>query len=89
MTAVALCAFELGPYTVQRIHESDLYRVFLHGVLIGKCYSRPSESDCAWLHHQMLHQTIYAYSSAPLPELTGRRRNGNYLSRKRSRPSNP
>lgn len=65
-----MTTFPLGPYTVSRRHEADLYRVFLSAVLIGKCYSRPCESDCRWLELQMREQTGYAYSSAPLPTLS-------------------
>lgn len=64
----------LGPYTVTQRFEADLYRVFLGAVLVGKCYSRPCESDCRWLELQMREQTGYAYSSAKLPGLTDKRR---------------
>jgi hypothetical protein len=60
-----MTTFRLGPYIVQQRYESDLYRVTLGGVLIGKSYSRPSESDCQWLERQMREQTFYAYSEAP------------------------
>jgi len=66
--------FQLGAYTVTQRYEADLYRVFLRSVLIGKCYSRPCESDCAWLERQMREQTGYAYSASKLPELTEKRR---------------
>jgi hypothetical protein len=67
-----MTTFQLGPYTVTQRHEADLYRVFLRTVLIGKCYSRPNESDCEWLHKQQREQTGYAYSAAKLPKLAGK-----------------
>lgn len=62
-----MTTFQLGPYIVQQRHEADLYRIMLGDVLIGKCFSRPCESDCRWLEQQQRQQTFYAYSSAPLP----------------------
>lgn len=70
----ALCSFRLGPYTVLRYHDADLYRIFLGTILIGKCYSMPSQSDCEWLERQQRAQTMYAYSTAPLPDVSGIRR---------------
>lgn len=64
----ALCSFRLGPYTVLRYHDADLYRIYLGSILIGKCYSMPSQSDCEWLERQQREQTMYAYSTAPLPD---------------------
>lgn len=88
MSAVALCTFQLGPYLVQRIRETDLYRIFLRGVLIGKCYSMPSQSDCEWLERQQRAQTMYAYSTAPIPDPAHRWAKDNAFRRnKRSRAS--
>lgn len=89
---IAASSLQLGPYTVQQRQEPDrqwpLWWVFLGTVLIGKCFSRPCESDCAYLHHQQLHQTGYAYSSAKLPTLSLTGSNGRfarYLAKKPGR----
>jgi hypothetical protein len=83
--------FMLGVYTVQQRPRFDSpgwgqYLVFLKGVLIGKCFSCPCESDCQWLERQQREQTGYAYSSAELHDLTGIRRGKawrNYPKRKK------
>lgn len=70
--------FKLGPYTIRHRqepgHQCPLYCVFLDCVLIGKCISVPDLDACKWLERQQREQTFYAYSSAPLPDLTGARR---------------
>ena len=81
--------FSVGPYNVQLRQEPNqrqaLYWVFLGYVQIGKCVSRPSLSDAEWLHREQRNKTGYAYSSAPMQELSGKRRSANYLSPARNR----
>lgn len=79
MNIVETRTFQLGPYTVQQRPRFDSpgwaqYIVFLGDAIIGKCFSCPCESDCAWLECQQRQQTSYAYSTTPLKELTGVRR---------------
>ena len=68
----------IGPYIVRLLqqpgHGCALYCVYLGSVKIGQCISMPSESDCKYLERQQREQTFYAYSSAPLQNLTGTRR---------------
>ena len=56
----------IGPYRVQQRPRPDnfswpVYIVFLGDVLIGKQFSIPSESDCAWLERTA---GVYATVSA-------------------------
>ncbi len=66
--------YQLGPYTVQLRNEPGiqcaLYHVYLGLVKIGKSLSVPDIGCCQWLENQQRSQTLYAYSSAPLQELT-------------------
>jgi len=71
-------ALNLGPYTVRCLVRPDnpawpQYAVFLGEVKIGACFSIPDLGACQWLEAQQREQTLYAYSAAPLPELTKRR----------------
>lgn len=83
--------FALGRFTVvlrpELDHACPLYRVYLGEVLIGKSLSIPDLGCCEWLYRQQRDQTCYAYSSAPLTEITNalHRRLAN---RKRGRPRN-
>jgi len=90
MNIVETRTFQLGQYTVQQRPRFDSpswgqYLVFLGNILIGKSFSMPDIGCCEWLEHHQRHQTMYAYSSAKLPELTGVRRGARYLAHKRSR----
>jgi hypothetical protein len=71
--------YQLGRYTVRQQPHWDnpafaQYLVFLDDVLIGKCFSSPGISDCDWLEHQQRNQTMYAYSIAPVNDLSEHRR---------------
>lgn len=67
--------FAIGPYTVHLLEVPGpgcaLYAVFLGGAKIGQCVSLPGVSDCEWLERVQREQSFYAYSSAPLPQLSG------------------
>lgn len=66
MNIVDTFIFDIGRFTVRQQPRFDSYGwaqylVFLNGVLIGKSFSWPSESDCEWLERQQAEQTMYAY----------------------------
>lgn len=68
MNIVDTLIFDTGRFTVRQQPRFDSYGwaqylVFLDGVLIGKCASWPSESDCEWLLVQQRDQTMYAFST--------------------------
>lgn len=79
MNIVETFTFTVGKYRVIQRPRFDSpgwgqYCVYLGEVLIGKCFSMPDVSACEWLEREQREQTFYAYSSAPLPDLTGARR---------------
>lgn len=94
MNIIEVRTFHIGSYTVHQRPRFDSpgwaqYLVYLGEVLIGKCFSCPCESDCQWLERQQREQTGYAYSSAPLHDLTGVRRGKawrSYPKRTRKKP---
>lgn len=80
----------VGKYVVRQQPHFDnpafaQYLVFLGDVLIGKCFSIPCESDCEWLERQQREQTLYAYSSAPLKDVSAHRRGKFHIHRDRAR----
>ena len=82
--------YPLGKFTVrqQPIFNNPAWAeflVFLGDHLIGKCFSSPSVSDCHWLERQQREQTIFAYTTDPLPELSTNRRGKFHIHRERAR----
>lgn len=64
--------YDLGRYTIQQRPRPDnpywaVYMVFRGEKLIGRQFSVPTISDCAWLDRQKEDEVRYASSSAPLP----------------------
>lgn len=82
--------FQVGPYTVRQQPRFDSpswaqYLVFLGDVLVGKSFSMPDLGCCEWLERQKRDESIYAYSSAKLSNVTGLKRLQRML--RREKPS--
>lgn len=67
--------WKIGKFTVRQQPRQDnsywpCYWVFVDDVVIGKSFSMPDLGCCEWLERQEIDRTIYAYSSAPLYDVS-------------------